>query len=213
MTTQPESTRERGKFVTLEGIDGAGKSTHLEWLAERLRAQGRTVVVTREPGGTPVGERLREIILHEPMDLDTEALLVFAARQEHIRKKILPALESGSWVLSDRFTDATFAYQGGGRGIPFERLAILESWVQQGLQPDLTLFFDVPVAVGQHRLRQATAAPDRFEREDGGFFERVRVAYLKRAQAAPKRFRIIDSSRPLSDVKVQLEDAITSICK
>ena len=213
MTTQPGSTGGRGKFVTLEGIDGAGKSTHLEWLAERLRAQGRTVVVTREPGGTPLGERLREIILHEPMDLDTEALLVFAARQEHIRKKILPSLASGNWVLSDRFTDATFAYQGGGRGIPFERLAILESWVQQGLQPDLTLFFDVPVAVGQDRLRQTTSAPDRFEREDGGFFERVRAAYLKRARAAPERFRIIDSSRLLSDVKSQLEDALVSICK
>ncbi|MCU0896167.1 MAG: dTMP kinase [Burkholderiales bacterium] len=202
----------RGKFVTLEGIDGAGKSTHLQWLAERLRAQGRDVVVTREPGGTPLGERLREIILHEAMDLDTEALLVFAARQEHIRRVIAPSLAAGTWVVSDRFTDATFAYQGGGRGIPFERLEVLETWVQQGLQPDLTLFFDVPVAVGQERLRQATAAPDRFEREQAAFFERVRSGYLRRAAAAPERFRIVDSSRPLADVKTQLELAIAAIC-
>ena len=202
----------RGKFVTLEGIDGAGKSTHVQWLAERLRAQGRDVVVTREPGGTPLGERLREIILHEAMDLDTEALLVFAARQEHVRRVIAPSLAAGTWVLSDRFTDATFAYQGGGRGIPFERLEVLEAWVQQGLQPDLTLFFDVPVAVGQERLRQATAAPDRFEREQAAFFERVRTGYLRRAAAAPGRFRIIDSSRPLADVKFQLELAISSLC-
>lgn len=202
----------RGKFITLEGIDGAGKSTHLQWLADRLRAQGRDVVVTREPGGTPLGERLREIILHEPMDLDTEALLVFAARQEHICRVIEPSLAAGTWVLSDRFTDATFAYQGGGRGIPFDRLAILEAWVQRGLQPDLTLFFDVPIAVGQERLRQATAAPDRFEREQAAFFERVRAAYLERAAAAPGRFRIVDSSRSLADVKNQLEKYIASLC-
>jgi dTMP kinase len=202
----------RGKFITLEGIDGAGKSTHVQWLAERLRARVKTVVVTREPGGTPLGEQLREIILHEPMDLDTEALLVFAARQEHIRKVIVPSLEAGAWVLSDRFTDATFAYQGGGRGVPSERLAVLEAWVQQGLQPDLTLFFDVPVAVGQERLRQATAAPDRFEREQVEFFERVRAEYLRRAAEAPQRFRVIDSSRPVAEVQSQLEKTIVSIC-
>ena len=202
----------RGKFITLEGIDGAGKSTHVQWLAERLRARVRTVVVTREPGGTPLGEQLREIILHEPMDLDTEALLVFAARQEHIRKVIVPSLEAGAWVLSDRFTDATFAYQGGGRGIPSERLAVLEDWVQQGLQPDLTLFFDVPVTVGQERLRQATAAPDRFEREQAEFFERVRAEYLRRAAEAPQRFRVIDSSRPVAEVQSQLEKTIVSLC-
>ncbi|MCX7891807.1 MAG: dTMP kinase [Burkholderiales bacterium] len=201
----------RGKFLTLEGIDGAGKSTHLEWIAERLRAAGRPVVVTREPGGTPLGERLREIVLNEPMDLDTEALLVFAARQEHIRRLILPNLERGIWVLSDRFTDATFAYQGGGRGIPFERLAILEDWVQRGLQPDLTLFFDVPVAVGQARLRQATVEPDRFERESEGFFERVRAAYLRRAAQAPVRFRVIDASRTVAEVRKELEVFISSL--
>ena len=206
------SAAARGKFITLEGIDGAGKSTHVQWLAERLRARVRTVVVTREPGGTPLGEQLREIILHEPMDLDSEALLVFAARQEHIRKVIVPSLEAGAWVLSDRFTDATFAYQGGGRGIPSERLAVLEDWVQQGLQPDLTLFFDVPVTVGQERLRQATAAPDRFEREQAEFFERVRAEYLRRAAEAPQRFRVIDSSRPVVEVQSQLEEKIVSLC-
>ena len=206
------SAAARGKFITLEGIDGAGKSTHVQWLAERLRARVRTVVVTREPGGTPLGEQLREIILHEPMDLDTEALLVFAARQEHIRKVIVPSLAAGAWVLSDRFTDATFAYQGGGRGIPSERLAVLEDWVQQGLQPDLTLFFDVPVTVGQERLRQATAAPDRFEREQAEFFERVRAEYLRRAAEAPQRFRVIDSSRPVAEVQSQLEKTIVSLC-
>ena len=206
------SAAARGKFITLEGIDGAGKSTHVQWLAERLRARVRTVVVTREPGGTPLGEQLREIILHEPMDLDTEALLVFAARQEHIRKVIVPSLDAGAWVLSDRFTDATFAYQGGGRGIPSERLAVLEDWVQQGLQPDLTLFFDVPVTVGQERLRQATAAPDRFEREQAEFFERVRAEYLRRAAEAPQRFRVINSSRPVAEVQSQLEETIVSLC-
>ena len=206
------SAAARGKFITLEGIDGAGKSTHVQWLAERLRARVRTVVVTREPGGTPLGEQLREIILHEPMDLDTEALLVFAARQEHIRKVIVPSLAAGAWVLSDRFTDATFAYQGGGRGIPSERLAVLEDWVQQGLQPDLTLFFDVPVTVGQERLRQATAAPDRFEREQAEFFERVRAEYLRRAAEAPQRFRVINSSRPVAEVQSQLEETIVPLC-
>jgi len=206
------SAAARGKFITLEGIDGAGKSTHVQWLAERLRARVKTVVVTREPGGTPLGEQLRGIILHEPMDLDTEALLVFAARQEHIRKVIVPSLEAGAWVLSDRFTDATFAYQGGGRGIPSERLAVLEDWVQQGLQPDLTLFFDVPVTVGQERLRQATAAPDRFEREQAEFFERVRAEYLRRAAEAPQRFRVINSSRPVAEVQSQLEETIVSLC-
>ena len=210
MTAHPAAAR--GKFITLEGIDGAGKSTHVQWLAERLRARVKTVVVTREPGGTPLGEQLREIILHEPMDLDTEALLVFAARQEHIRKVIVPSLEAGAWVLSDRFTDATFAYQGGGRGIPSERLAVLEDWVQQGLQPDLTLFFDVPVTVGQERLRQATAAPDRFEREQAEFFERVRAEYLRRAAEAPQRFRVINSSRPVAEVQSQLEETIVSLC-
>jgi dTMP kinase len=201
----------RGRFITLEGIDGAGKSTHVAWLAAHLRASGLAVLLTREPGGTPLGERLREIVLHAPMHLDTEALLVFAARREHLAAVVEPALAAGTWVVSDRFTDATFAYQGGGRGIPFERLAVLEQWVQRGLQPDRTLLFDVPVALGQARLHAATAAPDRFEREDVAFFSRVRAAYLARAEAAPERFRVIDSSRPMAEVEAQLEVAIAGL--
>jgi len=201
----------RGKFITLEGIDGAGKSTHVEWLAAALRARGRDVLVTREPGGTPLGEQLREIILHQPMDLATEALLIFAARREHLARRILPSLAAGMWVVSDRFTDATFAYQGGGRQMPFERLDVLERWVQEGFEPDLTLFFDLPVAVGQARLRAATASPDRFEQEDPTFFERVRAAYLRRAAEAPARFRIVDASRTVPEVRKQLEVILSTI--
>ena len=190
----------RGKFITLEGIDGAGKSTHLAWLAERLRRNGRELVVTREPGGTPLGEKLRELLLHEPMDPATETLLMFAARCEHLQRVIRPALARGAWVVSDRFTDATFAYQGGGRGVPPAKLSALEDWVQDGLQPDLTLFFDVPVELGQARLRGAGAGLDRFEREARAFHERVRAAYLERARAHPDRVRVIDSSRPLAVV-------------
>jgi dTMP kinase len=201
----------RGKFITLEGIDGAGKSTHLPWLAERLRQGGRELVVTREPGGTPLGERLRELLLHEPMDPATETLLMFAARCEHLQRVIRPALARGAWVLCDRFTDATFAYQGGGRGVPAAKLSRLEDWVQEGLQPDLTLFFDVPVEVGQARLAGAGAGLDRFEREARAFHERVRSAYLARAQATPGRVRVIDSSRPVPDVQKELEVVLASI--
>lgn len=155
----------RGKFITLEGIDGAGKSTHVAWLADRLQRGGREVVVTREPGGTPLGEKLRALLLNEAMEIGTETLLMFAARQEHVAKVIRPALDRGAWVLSDRFTDATFAYQGAGRGFPAARLEALESWVQDGLQPDRTFFFDVPVDVGQNRLKSAQAGLDRFEGE------------------------------------------------
>lgn len=201
----------RGRFITLEGIDGAGKSTHLAWLAERLRRDGREVVVTREPGGTPLGEKLRALLLHEPMDPGTETLLMFAARHEHLQQVIRPALTRGAWVVSDRFTDATFAYQGGGRGIPLAKLAALEDWVQEGLQPDLTLFFDVPVEVGQGRLQAADAKLDRFEREARGFHERVRAAYLERATAAPGRFRVIDSTRSLTSIQKELENIVVSI--
>ena len=201
----------RGKFITLEGIDGAGKSTHLAWLAARLRRDGRELVVTREPGGTPLGEKLRELLLHEPMDPGTEALLMFAARHEHLGQVIRPALERGAWVLSDRFTDATFAYQGGGRGIPLEKLTILEQWVQAGLQPDLTLFLDVPVEIGQARLQAAAAALDRFEQEAPGFHARVRATYLERARTNPRRVRVVDASRPLAVVQNELEVIISSI--
>jgi dTMP kinase len=195
----------RGRFITLEGIDGAGKSSHVEWLAGRLRASGRELVVTREPGGTPLGERLRELILHERMDLRTETLLVFAARQEHLAQVIIPSLESGKWVLSDRFTDATFAYQGVGRGLGAGRVATLEQWVQQGLQPDLTVYFDVPAAVGQARRRAAGTDLDKFEREAESFHARVREGYLARAAGDPHRFRVVDGTRPLLEVRKELE--------
>lgn len=201
----------RGKFITLEGIDGAGKSSHVAWLAERLRRAGREVVVTREPGGTPLGEKLRELLLREPMDPATEALLVFAARQAHLAQVVTPALARGAWVLSDRFTDATFAYQGGGRGLAAEKLRILEIWVQDGLQPDLTLYFDLPVSTGQARLGQAAGARDRFEQEDAAFHERVRRTYLERAREFPERFRVIDASRTVDEVKVSVENIITTL--
>ena len=198
------------KFITLEGIDGAGKSTHLNWLAERLRSQGKNVLVTREPGGTPLGEALRELLLHQAMHLETEALLMFAARREHLDKVIIPALREGTWVISDRFTDASFAYQGGGRGLEESRLKILEQWVQQDLQPDLTLLFDVTLEVSRQRL-SANASLDRFEQEKQDFFQRVRDAYLKRAAQFPERIRVIDSGRALNEIQVDLEDVISSI--
>jgi len=201
----------RGKFITLEGIDGAGKSTHIAWLAERLRQTGREVVLTREPGGTPLGEKLREILLHDAMETGTEVLLVFAARREHLAKVVRPALAQGAWVVSDRFTDATFAYQGGGRRFPMEKLQVLESWVQEGLHPDLTLFFDVPVGTAQARRRGAKAARDRFEREDAAFHERVREAYLQRAARFPERFRVIDASQGVGEVKISLDKLISTI--
>ena len=198
----------KGRFITLEGIDGAGKTTHINWLADWLRARGKAVLVTREPGGTLLGERIRELLLREPMAADTEVLLLFAARCEHLRAVIMPALEVGTWVICDRFTDATMAYQGGGRGIPTERLAILERWVQGDFQPDLTVFFDVPVEVGLKRLQGARDA-DRFEREKSGFFEQVRAAYLSRMAAFPQRIRLINGQSPLEDVKKSLEDILT----
>ncbi len=198
------------KFITLEGIDGAGKSTHLNWLAERLRSQGKNVLVTREPGGTPLGESLRELLLHQAMHLETEALLMFAARREHLDKVIIPALQEGTWVISDRFTDASFAYQGGGRGLDESKLKSLEQWVQQDLQPDLTLLFDVTLEVSRQRL-SANASLDRFEQEKQDFFQRVRDAYLKRAVQFPERIRVIDSGRTLHAIQADLENIVSSI--
>ena len=198
------------KFITLEGIDGAGKSTHLNWLAELLRSQGKNVLVTREPGGTPLGEALRELLLHQAMHLETEALLMFAARREHLDKVIIPALRDGIWVISDRFTDASFAYQGGGRGLDESKLKILEQWVQQDLQPDLTLLFDVTLEVSRQRL-SGNASLDRFEQEKQDFFQRVRDAYLKRAAQFPKRIRVIDSGRTPNEIQVDLDVIISSI--
>lgn len=200
----------RGKFITLEGIDGAGKSTHVGGIADFLRGRGKDIVVTREPGGTPLGEKLRALLLSQTMDADTEALLVFAARREHIAQVIAPALAGGRWVVSDRFTDATYAYQGAGRGMAKDRIAALERWVQDGLQPDLTLVFDAPVEVALARL--AKDRGDRFELENKSFFERVRAAYLERAQADPRRMKVVEGGRPLPKVKKDVEDIISMIC-
>jgi dTMP kinase len=203
----------RGKFITLEGVDGAGKSTHLDWIAGRLRAAGKTVVVTREPGGTPLGEELRRLLLERKMHLETETLLMFAARREHLDRVILPALAGGIWVLSDRFTDATFAYQGGGRGLDPGKIEILENWVHQGLQPDLTLVFDLSIAEAMRRRTAAAAKPDRFEREDPDFFARVRAAYLARAARYPQRMRLIDASHAVDEIRQSLEEYIVTICR
>ncbi|WP_059412747.1 dTMP kinase [Cupriavidus basilensis] len=203
----------RGKFITFEGIDGAGKSTHVEWVAERLRARlagSAAVVTTREPGGTPLGEDLRQILLHCKMHLETEALLMFAARREHIAEVIEPALARGDWVVSDRFTDATFAYQGGGRGLPRARLEVLEGWVQDGLQPDLTLLFDVPLETASARLAGARE-PDKFEAESRAFFARTRQEYLRRAAEAPQRFRVIDATRTIAEIQAELEKILATL--
>jgi dTMP kinase len=202
----------RGKFITFEGIDGAGKSTHIDWVAGRLRARTDigAVVTTREPGGTPLGEDLRQILLHRKMHLETEALLMFAARREHIAEVIEPALARGDWVISDRFTDATFAYQGGGRGLATTRLEVLEEWVQDGLQPDLTLLFDVPLETASERLAGARS-PDKFEAESRAFFERTRAEYLRRAAQSPQRFRVIDATRSIEEIRVELEKIVSSL--
>lgn len=200
-----------GKFITLEGVDGAGKSTHLDWLVAYLRGQGRTVVQTREPGGTPLGEKLRELLLHEAMHLETEALLMFAARREHLELVIKPALARGDWVVSDRFTDASFAYQGGGRGLALDKLARLENWVQEGFQPDLTLLFDLPIGIAAQRMVGAARQLDRFEQEQADFHERVRAAYLRRAAENPSRIRVIDGSQSIESIRKQLEDILTSV--
>lgn len=194
----------QGRFLTLEGIDGAGKSTHLDWLAAQVRAAGKTVVLTREPGGTPLGEKLRALLLSEPMHLETEALLMFAARREHLAQVIEPALARGDWVISDRFTDASFAYQGGGRGLSITKLEQLEQWVQGERQPDLTLLFDVPLEVAQTRMRGSRTDLDRFELEQADFHGRVRQAYLDRAAASGGRIRCIDSTQPIATIQQQL---------
>ena len=199
----------RPRFITLEGIDGAGKSSHIEPLAALLPERGASVLVTREPGGTALAETLREQILHQPMDALTEVLLVFAARRDHLQRVIDPALAAGSTVLCDRFTDATFAYQGGGRGFDLDVLTRLEAWVQQGRQPDLTLWFDIAPEVAAER-RAAVRAPDRFEAEDSAFFSRVRAGYAARAQAQPQRFVRIDAALPVAQVWAQVRAAVAA---
>jgi dTMP kinase len=195
------------RFITLEGIDGAGKSSHIEPLAALLRERGSAVLVTREPGGTVLAEALREQVLHQPMDALTEVLLVFAARRDHLQRVIEPAMAAGTTVLCDRFTDATFAYQGGGRGFDLAVLTQLESWVQQGRQPDLTLWFDIAPELAAER-RAAVRAPDRFEAEDVAFFARVRAGYAARAQAQPRRFVRIDAALNVAQVWAQVRSAV-----
>lgn len=197
---------ENGKFITLEGIDGAGKSTHLEWIANYLGGKGIRVLTTREPGGTQLGEHIRSLLLdhRQMMHAETETLLMFAARREHLDKVILPALNQGDWVISDRFTDASYAYQGGGRGVLIDRLQILESWVQGKFQPDLTLYFDLSIEVARRRMQSIKIA-DRFEKEQNDFFHRVRAAYITRASQFPERIQILDTSHSIDDITDQLE--------
>jgi dTMP kinase len=206
----------RGKFITLEGIDGAGKSTHLSWLENLLEGTGKSIVVTHEPGGTPLGEKLRTLLLDTGLTMhpETEVLLMFAARREHLDKLILPALTKGDWVISDRFTDASFAYQGGGRGLSEDKLDDLECWVQGTFQPDLTFYFDVTSKLGRKRLNNrgdGVESTDRFEKEKDEFFDRVRESYLKRARKFSHRIHIIDSSQSLEDIRLELKDIILTI--
>jgi dTMP kinase len=199
-----------GKFITLEGMDGAGKSTHIPTIIKLLEARGVEVVSTREPGGTELGEKLRALLLHEEMHPETETLLMFAARREHLEKVILPALKRGAYVLSDRFTDATYAYQHGAKGVSLEKIRQLESWVQGELQPDLTILFDVPVAVSMQRLSKARS-PDKFESESAAFFEKLRTVYLDRARENPSRFRLINADQPLDKVENMVKEIALTI--
>ena len=200
----------RGRFITFEGIDGAGKSTHVEWLADRLRQLGHSVDVTREPGGTGLAESLRDLLLHQPMAASTETLLAFAARSDHLQRRIGPALAKGRWVVCDRFTDSTYAYQGGGRGVPWQQIERLEAFVQGSIKPDLTFLFDVPAPLAAQR-RAATRTADRFEAEDLDFFERVRAGYARRVAAEPGRFVQIDGTQGLDEIRKLLEKAILGI--
>jgi dTMP kinase len=198
------------KFITFEGIDGAGKSTHITYVAQLLQQRGLKVVATREPGGTPLGESLRSLLLQEKMHLETEALLMFASRREHIAQVIAPTLARGDWVISDRFTDATFAYQGGGRQLSLDKLNQLEQWVHPELQPDLTLLFDVPLEVARARL-DATRTLDKFEQEKADFFAATRAEYLRRAAEFPARFRVIDSTQSIAAIQLQLDGLIQAL--
>jgi dTMP kinase len=199
-----------GKFITFEGVDGAGKSTHLGWFADALRQRGHEVVVTREPGGTQLGEQLREMLLNQSMNIGTEALLMFAARLEHIEQVIKPSLSAGKWVISDRFSDASFAYQGGGRGLDWDKLKQLEHWVHGDLQPDLTLLFDLPVGIARQRLANNISL-DRFEMEQADFFERVRAGYHRRVRENPQRYAVIDGAQTMNEVKHKLEEIVLSL--
>lgn len=197
-----------GQFITLEGTEGAGKSTNLAFIEQWLHQQGIDAIVTREPGGTAIGEAIRQVLLKPEftqMQADTELLLMFAARAQHLQEKILPALAQGKWVVSDRFTDASYAYQGAARGMPFERIAHIEHWVQQGFMPHATFVFDLPIEIGMARVAARGGQVDRFESEQRAFFERVRGAYLTRAAAHPTRYKVLDASLPLSAVQAEID--------
>lgn len=201
-----------GLFLTLEGVDGAGKSTHIPFMKALLQRQQIPVLVTREPGGTPLGEKLRDLLLKDAMSLETECLLMFAARQEHIHKRILPALKRGHWVLCDRFTDASYAYQGAGRGLGPERIRVLEQWVHAGLSPDHTWLFDLPLEQARQRL-MSTRVLDRFEQEDSEFFLRTQQGYYDRVHETPERFSMVDASLSIPQIQQQLEDELTELIK
>lgn len=205
-----QSSTQQGKFISFEGIDGAGKSTHIAFVADWLRSHGKSVVSSREPGGTALGEKLRDLLLHEKMHLETEALLMFASRREHIAQVIAPGLARGDWVISDRFTDASFAYQGGGRGLDRAKMETLEHWVHPELQPDLTLLFDVPLDVARARL-DATRTLDKFEQEQADFFQACRNEYLRRAAQFPHRIVVIDSTRSIEEIRAQLAGILEKI--
>jgi dTMP kinase len=200
--------RSRGRFITLEGVDGAGKSTHIPWIAERLRQGGREIIVTREPGGTPLAEKLRALVLSDPMDPLAETLLMLAARADHVKNVIQPALERGAWVVCDRFTDATTAYQGGGKGISRDLIRRLSEAAHPGLVPDQTLVFDCPYEVSRNRLGASGRRLDRFESEARDFFERVRKAYQDLARAEPGRVAIIDGAQAEAEVKVEVNNVL-----
>ncbi len=211
LTTTTISGQAPGKFISIEGIEGAGKSTQLAFIESYLTQQGKQLTVTREPGGTELGEQIRTLLLTPTttgMAVDTELLLMFAARSEHVAQVINPALAKGNWVLSDRFTDATFAYQGGGRGIDLQRINEIATWTLNGLQPDLTLLFDLPVELGQQRVLSRNQGVDRFEQEKIEFFERIRACYLERAQQEPNRIKIIDASQSIADIETQLTNIL-----
>jgi len=208
----------QGQFITLEGTEGGGKSTNLRFMESFLTEQGIDVVVTREPGGTDIGEAVRKILLNNDFSAmcdDAELLLMFAARAQHIQEKIKPALAAGKWVISDRFTDATYAYQGGARGLDMQRIAQIEQWVQQGFQPNLTFVFDLPVEIGMARVlarsQQSGQVIDRFEQEKQAFFERVRQTYLDRAKQSPERYAVLDASQPLESVQQHIQIHLQSV--
>ena len=201
----------RGRFLTLEGIDGAGKSSHTTFMADYIRARGFEVVTTREPGGTKLGETLRAMLLNEKMHADTEALLMFSSRSEQLAEIIEPALASGAWIICDRFTDSTYAYQCAGRGLSAERTAILEQWVHGHLQPDMTFLFDAPLAIARERLNKNNTEPDKFEREKNEFFAKVRAAYLQRATKFQGRIKVINSARPMEKIRAELASLLESL--